>query len=107
MGYLSLPFATSIGALPGQAMQFSAPPSPAPPVPGRWLRLVRRDDFSRLMGAAIEGIGPVIAASVREFFDSDRSKQGMEKLRAGGVRRAAERSKASGPLVGKAFYQVA
>lgn len=26
-----------------------------PVSPGRWLRLVRRDDFSRLMGAAIEG----------------------------------------------------
>jgi uncharacterized coiled-coil protein SlyX len=36
-------------------MQISEPLSPAPAVPGRWLRLVRRDDFSRLMGAAIEG----------------------------------------------------
>jgi hypothetical protein len=34
-------------------MQIQEPVSPA--IPGRWLRLVRRDDFSRLMGAAIEG----------------------------------------------------
>ncbi len=35
--------------------------------------------------AAIEGIGPVIAASIHEFFALDRNRQVVERLRAAGV----------------------
>jgi DNA ligase (NAD+) len=35
--------------------------------------------------AAIEGIGPVIAASVHEFLASDRNREVVEKLRKAGV----------------------
>ena len=35
--------------------------------------------------AAVEGIGPVIAASVRAFFDDERNRALVEKLRAAGV----------------------
>ncbi|MEW6154442.1 MAG: NAD-dependent DNA ligase LigA [Actinomycetota bacterium] len=35
--------------------------------------------------AAVDGIGPKIAASLRAFFDLDRNRQVVEKLRAAGV----------------------
>jgi len=35
--------------------------------------------------AAVEGIGPVIAASVHEFFALDRNRQVVERLRAAGL----------------------
>src|SRR5204862_6540326 len=46
---------------------------------------------------AVPGIGPEIAASVREWFDEDENRQLVEKLRAAGVRLADERVEASGP----------
>ena len=35
--------------------------------------------------SAVEGIGPTIASSVRRFFDSERNRAVVEKLRAAGV----------------------
>ena len=35
--------------------------------------------------AAVEGVGPVIAKSVHEFFANDRNRAPIEKLRAAGV----------------------
>ena len=35
--------------------------------------------------AAVEGIGPTIASSVRAFFDSERNRDVVERLRAAGV----------------------
>ena len=35
--------------------------------------------------AAVEGIGPTIASSVRRFFDTERNRAVVEKLRAAGV----------------------
>ncbi len=46
---------------------------------------------------AVPGIGPEIAASVREWFDEDENRQLIEKLRAAGVRLADERVEATGP----------
>ncbi len=40
---------------------------------------------------AVPGIGPEIAATVREWFDEDENRQLIEKLRAAGVRLADER----------------
>jgi DNA ligase (NAD+) len=53
--------------------------------------------------AALEGIGPVIAASVREYFDRPQTRELIAKLERAGVRLAEERKKASGPLLGKTF----
>ena len=53
--------------------------------------------------AAVEGIGPVIAASVREFFDRPETKVVLGKLERAGVQLAEERRVASGPLLGKTF----
>jgi DNA ligase (NAD+) len=46
---------------------------------------------------AVPGIGPEIAASVREWFDEDENRQLIEKLRAAGVRLADDRTEARGP----------
>jgi len=46
---------------------------------------------------SVQGIGPEIAASVREWFDEDENRQLIEKLRAAGVRLADERVEATGP----------
>jgi DNA ligase (NAD+) len=35
--------------------------------------------------AAVEGLGPIIAASVHDFFRHERTRAVIEKLRAGGV----------------------
>ena len=53
--------------------------------------------------AAVEGVGEVIARAVREFFDRPGTAEVIEKLRHAGVRFAEQRSKPSGPLVGKSF----
>ena len=52
---------------------------------------------------AVPGIGPEIAATVREWFDEQENRQLIEKLRAAEVRLADERrveEVASGPLAG-------
>ena len=53
--------------------------------------------------AAVEGIGPVIAASVREFFDRPQTKEVIDKLARAGVQLAEERKQMTGPLLGKTF----
>jgi DNA ligase (NAD+) len=53
--------------------------------------------------AAVDGVGEVIARAVRDFFDRPGTAEVIEKLRRAGVRFAEERSKPSGPLVGKNF----
>ncbi len=53
--------------------------------------------------AAVEGIGPVIAASVREFFDRPQTKGLIDKLARAGVQLAEERKQVTGPLLGKTF----
>jgi DNA ligase (NAD+) len=53
--------------------------------------------------AGVDGVGDVIARAVREFFDRPGTAEIIEKLRRAGVRFAEQRSKPSGPLVGKSF----
>ncbi|MFV9507129.1 MAG: NAD-dependent DNA ligase LigA [Oscillochloridaceae bacterium umkhey_bin13] len=54
---------------------------------------------------AIEGIGPVVAASIVEFFARDENRRLVEKLRAAGLRLegAAPREQASTSLSGQTF----
>jgi DNA ligase (NAD+) len=52
----------------------------------------------------VEGIGPTLAESVREFFDAPENRAVVGRLAAHGVDMTAERrAPASGPLAGKAF----
>jgi DNA ligase (NAD+) len=52
---------------------------------------------------AVEGIGPVLAASIRGWFDNPRNAEIVAKLKAAGVRLAEERDDPTGPLAGRTF----
>ena len=52
---------------------------------------------------AIEGIGPVIAASICEFFAQERNREIIQKLRAAGVDPKEAPKRKEGPLLGKTF----
>jgi DNA ligase (NAD+) len=50
----------------------------------------------------VEEIGPVIAASIHEFFHSPAGRETIHRLKAAGVKMSApKRAKAAGPLAGK------
>jgi NAD-dependent DNA ligase (contains BRCT domain type II) len=51
----------------------------------------------------VEGIGPIVARAIREWFDSPRNREVVEKLRRGGVRLEEARAAPTGTLAGKAF----
>ena len=53
--------------------------------------------------ANAEGVGEVIAAAVRDFFDRPQTAALLDKLRAAGVRMQEERARPTGHLVGKTF----
>jgi DNA ligase (NAD+) len=52
---------------------------------------------------AVEGIGPVIAASIASFFAEERNRDVLKRLREGGVRPRPPEPKKGGPLSGKTF----
>lgn len=52
---------------------------------------------------AIEGVGPVIARSISEFFAQERNREVIQKLRDGGVDPKEAPKKREGPLLGKTF----
>jgi DNA ligase (NAD+) len=53
---------------------------------------------------AVEGIGPTLAESVREFFDAPENRAVVKRLAGHGVDMTApKRASASGPLSGKTF----
>ena len=53
--------------------------------------------------AAVEGVGGVIAAAIREFFDRPETARLLDKLRRAGVRLEEAREKTIGRLTGKTF----
>jgi len=53
--------------------------------------------------SAVEGIGPVLAASIRAWFDTPRNREIVAKLQRAGVTLEEERREATGPLAGKTF----
>ena len=53
--------------------------------------------------AAVEGVGPVLAASIRSWFDNPRNQRIVAKLKEAGVRLVEERVEATGPLTGRSF----
>jgi DNA ligase (NAD+) len=52
---------------------------------------------------AIEGVGPVIARSISEFFAQERNREVIQKLRNAGVDPTEAAKKREGPLLGKTF----
>ncbi|HJR44325.1 MAG TPA: NAD-dependent DNA ligase LigA [Actinomycetota bacterium] len=52
---------------------------------------------------AIEGVGPVIASSITEFFAQERNREIIQKLRDAGVDPKEAPKKKEGPLLGKTF----
>ncbi|ACU54476.1 DNA ligase, NAD-dependent [Acidimicrobium ferrooxidans DSM 10331] len=63
------------------------------------LRTVTEDELCR-----VEGIGPVVAASVVAFRDSDLGREILDKLERAGVGASADRPRAAGgPLEGLSF----
>jgi DNA ligase (NAD+) len=53
--------------------------------------------------AAVEGVGQVIAESVREYFDRAATRDLLERLRTAGVRMSEQRNKKGGALLGTQF----
>lgn len=51
----------------------------------------------------LEGIGPIVAGSIEAFFDQERNRAVIEKLRRGGVKPPEVAKKKAGPLTGKSF----
>ena len=52
---------------------------------------------------ALEGIGPIIAASIASFFADDRNQQVLDRLKEGGLDPEVPAAKKEGPLSGKTF----
>ncbi|HOQ67128.1 MAG TPA: helix-hairpin-helix domain-containing protein, partial [Candidatus Atribacteria bacterium] len=52
---------------------------------------------------AIEGIGPTVADSVRQFFSNPQNRQMLEELKALGVEPEELKKREEGPLAGKTF----
>ena len=51
----------------------------------------------------IDGVGPIMAAAIADFFSQEHNKAVLEKLRAGGVEPTPPPAKKTGPLEGKTF----
>lgn len=66
-------------------------------------------NMDRLQSASMEelskteGIGPVVASSIRAFFDDPKNRRLLEKLRKAGVRMESQKKPVVGPLSGKMF----
>ncbi|HEY7874036.1 MAG TPA: NAD-dependent DNA ligase LigA, partial [Actinomycetota bacterium] len=52
---------------------------------------------------ALDGIGPIVAQAIADFFADERNRAVIERLRAAGVDPKAEMRKKGGPLEGKNF----
>ncbi|UCF92190.1 MAG: NAD-dependent DNA ligase LigA [Desulfobacterales bacterium] len=52
---------------------------------------------------AVEGVGPVVAESIVNFFNQESNRQAIKQLLAGGVQIELEASKKTGRLAGKVF----
>ena len=51
----------------------------------------------------VEGVGPQVAGSIREFFENPHIRELIKKLQEGGVKEQPPESQAGGPLAGKTF----
>jgi DNA ligase (NAD+) len=53
--------------------------------------------------AAMDGIGPIVAQAIADFFADERNREVIERLRRAGVDPKAELRRRGGPLEGKNF----
>jgi DNA ligase (NAD+) len=51
----------------------------------------------------VEGVGPQVAGSIRDYFQNPRNQVLLNKLRAAGVKEQPPERRAAGPLAGKTF----
>ncbi|MBI4794527.1 MAG: NAD-dependent DNA ligase LigA [Deltaproteobacteria bacterium] len=51
----------------------------------------------------VEGVGPQVAGSIREYFDNPRNRELITKLKEAGVKEQPPEARAAGPLAGKTF----
>jgi DNA ligase (NAD+) len=51
----------------------------------------------------VEGVGPQVAGSIREYFDNPRNRELINKLQEAGVKEQPPEARAAGPLAGKTF----
>ncbi len=51
----------------------------------------------------VEGVGPQVAGSIREYFQNPRNRELLEKLREAGVKELPPEAQAVSPLAGKTF----
>jgi DNA ligase (NAD+) len=51
----------------------------------------------------VEGVGPQVAGSIREYFDNPRNRELINKLQEAGVKEQPLEARAAGPLAGKTF----
>ena len=67
------------------------------------------EKLERLMAAGevellhVEGVGPQVASSIREFFSNERNLALIKKLQDSGVRGVPPKAPAASPLAGKTF----
>ncbi len=67
------------------------------------------EHLEKLMAASedellqVEGVGPQVARSIREYFDNPRNQELIRKLRQAGVRERPPEPRAAAPLAGKTF----
>jgi DNA ligase (NAD+) len=52
---------------------------------------------------SLDGIGPVMARTIETFFEQERNREVLDKLRRAGVNTVETRREVSGPLEGKSF----
>ncbi len=51
----------------------------------------------------VEGIGPQVAGAIREYFDTPRNRELLDKLQAAGLEILPPEARAAAPLAGKTF----
>jgi DNA ligase (NAD+) len=51
----------------------------------------------------VEGVGPQVAGSIREYFDNPRNRELITNLKEAGVKEQPPEVRAAGPLAGKTF----
>ncbi len=51
----------------------------------------------------VEGVGPQVAGSIREYFANPRNRELLKRLQEAGVKESPPEARAAGPLAGKTF----